>query len=127
MVDVEINGASISVTDIDALLDAQEQIENEIRARAADELEAIERRKQRLNALLGTGTSGAPAVAEPVVEPPAAPKRRRREPINPPKYYNPVNPEQTWTGRGKAPKWFRDCVPVPYHQNISAHPTLALH
>ena len=22
-----------------------------------------------------------------------------------PKYRNPANPEQTWTGRGKAPKW----------------------
>lgn len=24
----------------------------------------------------------------------------------PPKYRNPDNPEQTWTGRGKAPLWF---------------------
>ena len=25
---------------------------------------------------------------------------------NPPKYRNPHNPTQTWTGRGRHPKWF---------------------
>jgi DNA-binding protein H-NS len=27
-----------------------------------------------------------------------------------PKYRNPVNPEQTWTGRGKRPHWFNDAL-----------------
>lgn len=27
---------------------------------------------------------------------------------NPPKYRNPENPDQTWTGRGRKPQWIRD-------------------
>lgn len=28
----------------------------------------------------------------------------------PPKYRNPANPEQTWTGRGKQPRWLAEEV-----------------
>ena len=28
----------------------------------------------------------------------------------PPKFRNPANPEQTWTGRGKRPHWFSDAL-----------------
>jgi len=27
-----------------------------------------------------------------------------------PKYRNPANPEQTWAGRGKRPRWFADAL-----------------
>ncbi|MDI3261461.1 MAG: H-NS histone family protein [Fulvimonas sp.] len=27
-----------------------------------------------------------------------------------PKYRNPANPEQTWTGRGKRPRWFTEAL-----------------
>jgi DNA-binding protein H-NS len=27
-----------------------------------------------------------------------------------PKYRNPDNPKQTWTGKGKRPKWFLDAI-----------------
>lgn len=27
-----------------------------------------------------------------------------------PKYRNPENPEQTWTGRGRRPQWFVDAI-----------------
>ena len=27
-----------------------------------------------------------------------------------PKYRNPRNPEQTWTGRGRQPTWFREAI-----------------
>ena len=27
-----------------------------------------------------------------------------------PKYRNPVDPEQTWTGRGRQPTWFREAI-----------------
>ena len=29
---------------------------------------------------------------------------------NPPKYRNPDNPEQTWTGRGRKPQWVHDAL-----------------
>lgn len=28
----------------------------------------------------------------------------------PPKYRNPTNPKETWTGRGKQPRWLADMV-----------------
>ena len=28
----------------------------------------------------------------------------------PPKYHNPANPEETWTGRGKQPRWMAALV-----------------
>jgi len=27
-----------------------------------------------------------------------------------PKYRNPANPDQTWTGRGKRPRWFNEAL-----------------
>ena len=32
-----------------------------------------------------------------------------RKPVKP-KYRNPDNPEQTWTGRGRRPRWVEDCL-----------------
>lgn len=28
--------------------------------------------------------------------------------VNPPKYRNPDNPSQTWTGKGRRPQWIKD-------------------
>lgn len=30
--------------------------------------------------------------------------------VNPPKYRNPANPDQTWTGRGRQPQWIKDAI-----------------
>ena len=27
--------------------------------------------------------------------------------VNPPKYRNPANPDQTWTGKGRRPEWIK--------------------
>lgn len=32
----------------------------------------------------------------------------RKPSLSPPKYRNPDNPEQTWTGRGRKPQWVHD-------------------
>jgi DNA-binding protein H-NS len=37
-------------------------------------------------------------------------KARRSTGTVPPKYRNPANPEQTWSGRGKRPRWFNDAL-----------------
>ena len=29
---------------------------------------------------------------------------------NPPKYHNPKNPSQTWTGRGRQPTWIKEAI-----------------
>jgi DNA-binding protein H-NS len=36
-------------------------------------------------------------------------KRRTRKPAKP-KYAHPDNPEQTWTGRGRRPRWLEDAL-----------------
>lgn len=33
-------------------------------------------------------------------------RKSRRGGKVPPKYYNPSNPTETWSGRGKRPRWF---------------------
>ena len=30
--------------------------------------------------------------------------------VSPPKYKNPANPEQTWTGKGRQPDWFKSAI-----------------
>ena len=39
----------------------------------------------------------------------AAPSGRRRRKL-PPKYRNPQNPEETWTGIGRSPKWVQQIL-----------------
>jgi DNA-binding protein H-NS len=39
------------------------------------------------------------------VEPPSAPRERRKYPRVLPKYRNPQEPSETWSGRGKTPRW----------------------
>lgn len=38
------------------------------------------------------------------------PKRRGGTGVVAPKYRNPADPEQTWSGRGKRPRWFNDAL-----------------
>ena len=41
-----------------------------------------------------------------------AAKSRKGRPKNPgtPRYVNPEDPTQTWTGKGRQPQWFKDAV-----------------
>lgn len=39
-----------------------------------------------------------------------SPSKRRRTPMSPPKYRNPANPDQTWTGRGRRPRWIDEAL-----------------
>lgn len=36
--------------------------------------------------------------------------KRRGTGVVAPKYRNPADPEQTWSGRGKRPRWFNDAL-----------------
>lgn len=47
----------------------------------------------------GTGAAAAPARTRGVA------KKARKLGKVPPKYRNPANPEETWTGRGRQPRW----------------------
>lgn len=52
---------------------------------------------------LGLSIKGGPTIKEPrAARGTAGPKKT----VGEPKYRNPDNPEQTWTGKGRAPAWF---------------------
>ncbi len=50
-----------------------------------------------------TELTGA-SVAKPVRKAIAAKAKGK---VNPPKYRNPENPDQTWTGKGRRPEWIK--------------------
>ncbi|MEL6839188.1 MAG: H-NS histone family protein [Pseudomonadota bacterium] len=43
-----------------------------------------------------------------------APKKRKAKPgpkkVSTPKYRNPANSDQTWTGKGRQPEWFKTAI-----------------
>lgn len=110
MIEISIGGFGVDYASMDALIEARAAIETSILSRAADELALIEKRKQLLEQMLGHSDRVLDA-------PNVTPIKRRREPVNPPKYYNPENPELTWTGRGKAPGWFDPENPAGFERN----------
>lgn len=73
------------------LLEQKRQIESVLLERIDEELQKIDARRAELLAM----------------KPPArqAEKKKRVKSARPAKYRNPSNPEQTWTGLGKAPAW----------------------
>lgn len=75
----------------DELLEQKRQIESELLGRIDEELANLEQRRQKLLAI-------KPAAKQEE-------KKKRGKSTLPPRYRNPSNPEQTWTGRGKAPTW----------------------
>lgn len=82
---------------IDELLAEREAIDKEINDRAIDELRVIETRRQKLMKIAN--------ISEPkeIIVDELAEKRQRKSAA--PKYRNPDNAEETWTGRGKKPGW----------------------
>ncbi|KAA9005219.1 H-NS histone family protein [Histidinibacterium aquaticum] len=78
----------------------RKDIDRQLEKRAKDEqkaaLEAAERAAREYGFSLSelTGSSGG--------------KRSKSGSVNPPKYRNPDNPEQTWTGKGRRPEWIKD-------------------
>ncbi len=77
----------------DELIEQKRQIESELLGRIDEELAKIDVRRAELLAM------------KPAAKPEEPTKKKRGKSTLPPKYLNPSNPEQTWTGRGKAPAW----------------------
>ena len=51
------------------------------------------------------GTAGGAAATAPARTTRGVAKKARKLGKVPPKYRNPENPEETWTGRGRQPRW----------------------
>ena len=78
---------------LDALMTLRDNVDRIIATRAKAERAAIGKQLARLSGFLG---GGAP---------------RRKSPLKgrkvPPKYRNPVNRSETWSGRGARPRWLQ--------------------
>ena len=77
----------------DDLLAQKKEIEAELLNRIDEELAKIDSRRAELLAM------------KPAEQPKETAKKKRGQSTLPPKYRNPADPTQTWTGRGKAPAW----------------------
>ena len=77
----------------DELLEQKRQIESVLLERIDEELQKIDARRAELLAMKPTEKPKEPA------------KKKRAKSSRPPKYRNPNDPTQTWTGLGKAPAW----------------------
>lgn len=87
---------NLELMGIDELLSLKAEIDGELKSRAAEELKAMEIRREQLLLLVKN-------------EPPKEELNARRErKAGVAKYRNPANPEQTWTGRGKKPAWLTE-------------------
>lgn len=75
----------------DELLEQKRQIESELVGRIDEEIKKLDVRRAELLAMKPARLTIA--------------KKNRAQSSRPPKYRNPSNPEQTWSGLGKPPAW----------------------
>lgn len=69
----------------------------------AREIARLNLTNQQIVELFAKAPAAAPAVRRRVAKP--APQIKVK-----PKYRNPANAEQTWTGRGKRPRWVEEAI-----------------
>lgn len=81
----------------DELWTLHEELTKVLSERILGEKQELEKRLAKLNQ---TETSGNDARGEALRKP-----SRRRYPKVLPKYFNPSVPNETWSGRGKRPRW----------------------
>jgi len=86
---------------LDELWSLHEHIGNLLSARIISEKRELEHRLVQLNR---GKTSHETAVGEPGPGA-SSPRQRRAYPRVLPKYRNPAEPAETWSGRGKQPRW----------------------
>ncbi len=83
----------LTMATTDELLVQAKEIEAELLKRLDEELAKLDARRAELLAM------------KPAAKPEEPTKKKRGKSTLPPKYLNPSNPEQTWTGLGKPPAW----------------------
>ena len=107
------NGQKIAMADLNAMTLAELKSLDKKIQKAISKFEEREKKKalttlkakaKEMGFSLEELTSSAPAKAEK----PAAPVKPRKK--VPPKYANPADKSQTWTGRGRRPAWVNDAL-----------------
>jgi DNA-binding protein H-NS len=87
-----MRGNKLKSMSIDELWNLHEEVALELAQKLQSEKTRLE---QRLHQLRGTDNASDLY------------RVRRPYPAVPPKYRNPKNPTETWSGRGKQPRWLR--------------------
>lgn len=90
----EINLENLSIAELDRL---KNSIDSTIINKRQSELVEL---RQKIDDLIDASEFTLQEVLE---------AKPMRKPVQP-KYRNPENPEQTWTGRGRRPRWVEDCI-----------------
>lgn len=88
----EVNLSELSVSELEEL---RAGIDGTIEQKRTDELLAL---REKLDELI----DGSPFTLEEVLE-----AKKMRKPVAP-KYRNPNDESQTWTGRGRKPRWVEE-------------------
>jgi DNA-binding protein H-NS len=94
--EITFQGVAADLLSTDEILEMIGLLKAELHNRAKSELAEIDRRRNSLLELMGELPVSAAEEEKP---------RRSRGLVNPPKYRNPDNPLQVWSGRGKKPNW----------------------
>lgn len=96
---MSVNLSNYSIEQLQSLIG---EAQHELEKRRAEERSAIVKEIRRLAATAGLEVDLKGAGAS----------RTRRSATSklPPKYRNPANPSETWTGRGPRPQWFKDAL-----------------
>ncbi|MGV7215097.1 H-NS histone family protein [Bradyrhizobium sp. UFLA05-112] len=90
----------LEAMDFDELWLLHEELTKLLAEKITAEKQELEKRLAQLNRPEHEVT-GDRGPVDPSTEPPA----RRKYPKVIPKYYNPLRPTETWSGRGKQPRW----------------------
>jgi DNA-binding protein H-NS len=86
---------NLKMMTVDELWQLHESVVGELSSKMAVERAKLEGQLRRLGSIAGDGGTS---------------RERRPYPKVLPKYSNPKNRSETWTGRGKQPSWVRDQI-----------------
>ena len=87
----------LELLSVDELWELHEEISQTLSSRIIEEKRQLEQRLEQLNQTHHNGIDGRTRRV--------GPKARRFYPKVYPKYQNPQEPTETWSGRGKKPRW----------------------
>ncbi|MCB1804912.1 MAG: H-NS histone family protein [Candidatus Competibacteraceae bacterium] len=93
----KINLSDLSVEDLEKLVN---DVEKEVERKKKTQVRDIRQQMEKLASSVGM-------TPEQVLN---FEKRKSAKTVGEPKYRNPNDPQQTWTGRGKRPGWFVDAL-----------------
>lgn len=93
----------ISKLDLEELLEVQAAVEKLIKNFQKDRRRELQKQFKQMAAQSGFTLDEVLGGKGAVIE---EPKKRNYKP----KYHNPDNPEQTWTGLGMKPRWVRELL-----------------